>query len=154
MFLNYLSRTEVKYRKIETQLSSYKNIATRWDPYIIWWDPYDSYPHDSDLFILFEVCNNSLKGSSYIIYPILYTLIYYPICAIIIIRAYILKLKFDFRFNQIAQGNVESPVRSNELRGIHQETRLKLSKIALISLKMLPNTKIQIFLSSISNVEI
>ena len=53
-----------------------KNIATRWDPYIIWWDPYDSYPHDSDLFILFEVCNNSLKGSSYIIYPILYTLIY------------------------------------------------------------------------------
>src|SRR6201999_460745 len=88
------------------------NIATRWDPYIIWWDPYDSYPHDSDLFILFEVCNNSLKGSSYIIYPILYTLIYYPICAIIIIRAYILKLKFDFRFNQIAQGNVESPVRS------------------------------------------
>jgi len=25
---------------------------------------------------LFEVCNNSLKGSSYIIYPILYTLIY------------------------------------------------------------------------------
>src|ERR1700744_1027827 len=53
-----------------------QNIATRWDPYIIWWDPYDSYPHDSDLFILFEVCNNSLKGSSYIIYPILYTLIY------------------------------------------------------------------------------
>ena len=46
-----------------------KNIATRWDPY-------DSYPHDSDLFILFEVCNNSLKGSSYIIYPIFYTLIY------------------------------------------------------------------------------
>ena len=32
------------------------------------------------------------------------------------------KLKFDFRFNQIAQGNVESPVRS-------QQKRLKLSKI-------------------------
>src|ERR1700744_5948982 len=95
-----------------TSLQAIKNIATRWDPYIIWWDPYDSYPHDSDLFILFEVFNNSLKGSSYIIYPIFYTLIYQPICAIIIIRAYILKLKFEFRFKQIAQGNVESPVRS------------------------------------------
>ena len=63
------------YKNLIPQVHFFKNknyiinIATRWDPY-------DSYPHDSDLFILFGVCNNSLKGSSYIIYPILYTLIY------------------------------------------------------------------------------
>ena len=55
----------VLVRKIREKYETvYENIATRWDPYIIWWDPYDSYPHDSDLFILFEVCNNSLKDSS------------------------------------------------------------------------------------------
>ena len=45
-----------KYGLLRTQNSFYntrENIATRWDPY-------DRYPHDSNLFILFELLNLKL----------------------------------------------------------------------------------------------
>ena len=60
-------------------------------------------------------------------------------------HSFIFKLKFEFVYFvllKLPKAISKAPY------------EVKLSKIALVSLKMLPNTKIQIFKSSTSNVEI